>query len=173
MDTSALVSVEEYLHTSYPDGDREYVDGRIVERNMGEVDHGDAQTQIAVYLANHYPQLWVGVQIRVQVRPARCRVPDITLVLGPKPTTSIIMEPPLAVVEVISKDDRPGDLQQRIEDYLAFGIPNIWAVNPRFRQAHIHTPQAAFEVKDGILRIHEPLIEVPLSRVLRPTHLSR
>ena len=35
MNTGALVSVEEYLHTSYPDGDREYVDGRIVERNMG------------------------------------------------------------------------------------------------------------------------------------------
>lgn len=83
------------------------------------------------------------------------------------------MEPPLAVVEVISKDDRPSDLQQRIDDYLAFGIPNIWAVNPRLRQAHMHTPRGAFEVQDGILRIDAPLIEVPLSRVLRLTHLSR
>ena len=148
MDTGALVSVEEYLHTSYPDGDREYVDGRIVERNMGEVDHGD---------------------VRVQVRPTRFRVPDITLVLGSKPTTSIIMEPPLAVVEVISKDDRPSDLQERIEDYLGFGIPHISTVSPRLRQAHIHTANEAFEVKDGMLRINEPLIEVPLSRVFRPT----
>ena len=136
---------------------------------MGEVDHGDVQTQIAVYLANHYPELWVGVEIRVQVRPTRFRVPDITLVLGSKLTTSIIMEPPLAVVEVILKEDRPSDLQERIEDYLGFGIPHIWTVSPRLRQAHIHTANEAFEVKDGMLRINEPLIEAPLSRVFRPT----
>ena len=34
-----LVSVEEYLNTSYDGADREYVDGRIVERNLGEKDH--------------------------------------------------------------------------------------------------------------------------------------
>ena len=37
---TTLVSVEEYLRTSYPDGDCEYVDGEIVERNVGEIDHG-------------------------------------------------------------------------------------------------------------------------------------
>jgi hypothetical protein len=33
---SSLVRVEEYLNTSFDDGDREYVDGVIVERNSGE-----------------------------------------------------------------------------------------------------------------------------------------
>ena len=47
MDVTTLVSVEEYLRTSYPDADREYIDGRIVERNVGEVDHSDLQTAIA------------------------------------------------------------------------------------------------------------------------------
>jgi hypothetical protein len=31
-----LASVEEYLNTSYEGSDREYIDGRIVERNLGE-----------------------------------------------------------------------------------------------------------------------------------------
>ncbi len=53
METAALMSVEEYLLTSYPDGDREYVDGRIVERNVGEFDHSHWQTRIAVYLVMH------------------------------------------------------------------------------------------------------------------------
>jgi hypothetical protein len=40
MPPKALVSVEEYLHASYyPDSD--YVDGRFVERNLGELDHSD------------------------------------------------------------------------------------------------------------------------------------
>jgi len=50
-----LVSVEEYLNTSYPDGDREYVDGQIVERNVGEIDHAGLQTRIMIYPATHYP----------------------------------------------------------------------------------------------------------------------
>jgi hypothetical protein len=37
MESPTLVPVEEYLETQYQDGDREYVDGRIVERNVGEI----------------------------------------------------------------------------------------------------------------------------------------
>ena len=29
------MSVEEYLHTSFDGADREYLDGEVVERNMG------------------------------------------------------------------------------------------------------------------------------------------
>jgi hypothetical protein len=54
MGTTTLVSVEEYLRTSFPDADREYVDGRIVERNVGEVDHSDVQSSILHYLRTHY-----------------------------------------------------------------------------------------------------------------------
>jgi len=34
--TSPLVPVEEYLNTSYPDGDREYLNGLVVERKRGD-----------------------------------------------------------------------------------------------------------------------------------------
>jgi hypothetical protein len=34
-----LVSVDEYLRTSYEGPDREYVDGVIMERNSGELPH--------------------------------------------------------------------------------------------------------------------------------------
>jgi len=39
MGTTPLASVEKYLRTSFPDADREYIDGRILERNAGKVDH--------------------------------------------------------------------------------------------------------------------------------------
>jgi Uma2 family endonuclease len=54
MATSTLMSVEEYLRTSFSDADREYVDGRIVERNVGEIDHSHLQTQIAFYIQSKY-----------------------------------------------------------------------------------------------------------------------
>jgi hypothetical protein len=40
MSTKSLMSVEEYLRTSFEGCDCEYVDGEIAERNMGEFDHG-------------------------------------------------------------------------------------------------------------------------------------
>jgi len=54
MNANTLVSVEEYLRTSYSDADREYIDGRIVERNVGEVDHSDLQSAIKYSLRTQY-----------------------------------------------------------------------------------------------------------------------
>jgi len=50
------VSVEEYLRTGYrPDCD--YLDGNVVERNLGEFDHSSAQREILLYLVLNYPNL--------------------------------------------------------------------------------------------------------------------
>jgi Uma2 family endonuclease len=167
MDTSTLVPVEEYLRTSFPDGDREYVDGRVVERNLGDLPHSNVQTRICVYLAVHYPKFWSGVEVRVQVRAKRFRIPDVTLIAGNMPSTRIIQEPPFVVVEILSPDDRAGDLEDKIEDYLAFGISRVWVVNPRTRRGYIYTSDGMREAKDGILRAHDPDIEVPLAEVMK------
>jgi len=163
--TTILVPVEEYLRTSFQDGDREYVDGRIVERNVGEIGHSDLQTSIAFYLRTHYHNIWCGVEVRVQVRPTRFRVPDVTVVLGPKPAGRIIVTPPLLVVEVLSADDRAAELQEKIDDYLAFGIPCVWVVNPETRRAYIYTAEGMREAVGGVLRVSNPEIVVPLDEL--------
>jgi Uma2 family endonuclease len=49
MATGSLVSVSEYLSTGYrPDCD--YVDGAVVERNLGEYDHARLQMAVSAYL---------------------------------------------------------------------------------------------------------------------------
>jgi Uma2 family endonuclease len=167
MGTTTLVSVEEYLRTSFPDADREYIDGRIVERNVGEVDHSDLQTAIAHYLRTHYKKrVWAGVEVRVQVKKTRFRIPDVTVMLGSKPTERIIRKPPAIAVEVLSPDDRAGDLEEKIADYLAFDVPYIWVINPESHRAYVHTPQGSREVKDGVLRAETIRIEVPLAEIL-------
>jgi Uma2 family endonuclease len=166
MDATTLVSVEEYLRTSFPDADREYVDGRIVERNVGEVDHSDLQTAVAHYLRTHYKKrVWAGVEVRVQVKKNRFRIPDVTVMVGSKPADRIIRKPPAVAVEVLSPDDRAGDLEEKINDYLAFGIPYVWVINPETRRAFIHTPKGSREAKDGTLRAESAGLEVPLSEI--------
>jgi len=165
---STLVSVEQYLRASYPDGDCEYVDGEIVERNVGEIDHASMQSRILIYLATHYPKFWTAVEVRVQVKSSRFRVPDVTLVTGPQPTGRIVTVPPHLVVEVLSPDDRAAAVQEKIDDYLAFGIPYVWVANPSTGRGYVHTAEAAREAKDGVLRTADPVIELPVSAVWTP-----
>jgi Uma2 family endonuclease len=166
MDATTLVSVEEYLRTSFPDADREYVDGRVVERNVGEVDHSDVQSSILHYLRTRYKKrIWAGVEVRVQVKKTRFRIPDVTVVLGSKPAERIIRKPPVLAVEVLSPDDRAGDLEEKITEYLAFGIPYVWVINPETRRAYIHTSKGSHEAKERILRAESAGIEVPLAAI--------
>jgi hypothetical protein len=45
---SSAASVEEYRNTSYPDGGREYLDGLVVERNVGTPGHSALQKILIV-----------------------------------------------------------------------------------------------------------------------------
>ena len=85
---------------------------------------------------------------------------------GSKPTERIIRKPPVIAVEVLSPDDRAGDLEEKIADYLAFGVPYVWVINPESRRAYVHTPEGSREVKDGVLRAETAKIEVPLTEIL-------
>ncbi len=165
MAATTLIPVEEYLRTSFPDGDREYIDGRIVERNMGEVDHSDVQTNAAAYLKSHYRKLWAGVEVRVQVKASRFRVPDVTVMENGKPKSAIIKTPPFLIIEVLSPDDRAGDLEATLDDYLAFPVKYVWVINPETRRGFIHTSKGSREAKDGILRTQNPEIQVPLAEL--------
>ncbi len=144
------LSVEEYLRTSFSDADREYVDGRIVERNLGEVDHSELQTAVAHYLRTHYKkQVWAGVEVRVQVKKTRFRIPDITVVAGSKPAERIIRTPPVVAVEVLSPDDRAGDLEEKINDYLKVAArPRTAFCTPKAPASRCPYPKSSSEPRN-------------------------
>jgi Uma2 family endonuclease len=43
------MDVAEYLRTSFDGPDCEYLDDEVVERNMGEIPHGDVQGNLTVW----------------------------------------------------------------------------------------------------------------------------
>ena len=161
MATGTLISISEYLTTSYSP-DRDYVDGVVVERNRGEKDHSRLQTALAVFLGARQREwgIHVYVEQRVQVKPVRFRIPDICVVAGAEPEEQIFTTPPLVCIEILSKDDRWSQVQERIDDYLAFCVRHVWVVDPRSRKAYEFTPEGMHEVKE--LRTQEPSISIPL-----------
>ena len=160
MATSSLVSVREYLSTSYrPDCD--YVDGVVVERNLGEYDHARLQSEVLFYF--HARRKEWGIRVvpeqRVQVSPTRFRVPDVCVVLG-EPVEQIFKTPPFICIEILSKDDRLSDMQERVGDFLNFGVRYVWVIDPRTRKAWRCTMGGISEVSE--LRTEDPEIVVPL-----------
>jgi Uma2 family endonuclease len=166
MKAATLVPVEEYLRTAYrPDCD--YVDGEVIERNLGEHEHSDLQTEIAYYFRSRRKQwkLHTVVEQRVQVAPTRFRIPDVCVVPAGGPHPGIYREPPFICIEILSPEDRIGRIQQKIDDYLKFGVRYVWVINPENRRVWVHTTEGSREVKDGILRTENPGIEIDLAAI--------
>jgi Uma2 family endonuclease len=168
MPSRTLVSVDEYLHTSY-DPDCDYVDGDIVERNVGERDHSELQGEIYAYIrslkekSNVHPY----IEQRLQVSRTRFRIPDVCVVAGDRPSEQIFTKPPFIAIEILSKDDRMAQMQDRIDDYLTFGVRYVWVVNPQTQRAWSYTKDGSHEAKDGILRTEDPAIELPLREIFQ------
>jgi Uma2 family endonuclease len=164
MPTGTLVPLTEYLGQTY-DPDREYIEGVLRERNVGEIGHSDAQGRVYLFVLTGTQGFWAGVEVRVQVKRDRFRIPDVTIVRGGRPSGRIITVPPEVAVEILSSDDRAMDIQAKIDDYLAFGIPCVWTVDPETKRAWIHTPEGSHEAKDGVLRNLAGDLAVPLSAI--------
>jgi Uma2 family endonuclease len=166
MPTGTLISIEKYLATSFsPDCD--YVDGRIEERNLGEWDHASLQTAIAVFFGTRSKKWGINVVVeqRVQVSAKRFRIPDVCVVLG-NPGEQILRKPPFICIEVLSPEDRMSRVEQRIDDYLAMGVPYVWVIDPQTRKAYSATAETGLcEVKTGVLKTENPALEVPLAEL--------
>ena len=133
MATSTRLSLLQYMKTSYRP-DREFVDGELVERNVGKWEHARLQALLAVWLGSQ-EKTWsvmVATGQRVKVSALRVRIPDVMLVSrGPQP--EIIVEPPVLVVEILSPDDTYTETQSRSADYLHMGVPCVWIIDPTSR----------------------------------------
>jgi len=167
MGAATLVSVEDYLGTSYSP-DREYIDGRIVERNLGEKTHNAIQRNLILFFGNRRKEL--GVQVfpeqRVQVSPTRYRVPDVTVVKTSQIQGEIFTAPPHLCIEILSRNDTMLYMQEKIDDYLRFGVPYVWIINPRLRKGYVATKSGMVEAASGVLETSDPEIRVPVAELL-------
>ena len=163
---ATLISVEEYLATSYrPDCD--YVDGRIEERNLGERDHSGLQANITIYLGSLRKKLGISIFVeqRVQVAATRYRIPDVCVVLG-KTTEQVFRTPPFLCIEILSPEDRMSRVEQRIDDYLAMGVRYVWILDPATRKTYVAMAETGLrEVREAVLRTENPVLEMPLAEV--------
>jgi Uma2 family endonuclease len=158
-----VASIDDYLETDYSP-DREFVDGAVVERHVGERPHSRVLGNVVFSLRNCDPRLFVWPEQRVRTIPNRCRVPDVC-VTTQDPFTDVFETPPLICIEILSRRDEMSDVLEKLEEYSSAGVRNIWVVDPRRKKAFLYDGGLR-EVTSGVLvTADEPVVELPLADV--------
>lgn len=144
------MSEEEYLRTTFePDAD--FVDGVIEERPMGEFDHSTWQEALQAWFRAHHAewQLRARPELRCKVGPSRYRVPDVAVTPIGGPVEQIPVTPPVAVIEVLSPEDRLHRTVIKLGDYEGMGVRNVFLIDPE--------GPVFYRFKDGILSPARPV----------------
>jgi Uma2 family endonuclease len=165
MATSApvFVPLEEYLNTTYRP-DRDWIDGETKERNMGEQPHASVQAFFAQIFRNNAAKWNIRVlpEQRVQTSAKHYRIADVCVVCRATPMEPIVRTPPLLCIEILSRDDRMSEIQERVEDYVAMGVQAVWVVDPRRRRAYAVLPNGALEPAPTELTVAGTEIRIPV-----------
>ena len=132
MATKTLISLEEYLRTSY-EHDVDFVEGETIERGMPSFSHAAAQAQLAYLVkAGATRPVHVATELRVRIGAERIRIVDFCVFVD-KPV-DVPTQPPELVVEIVSPDDRHAVLMQRLSDFESWGVRHVWLADPQARQ---------------------------------------
>jgi len=133
---AALVSLDEYLNTSY-EPDMEFVDGVLVERNVGTPRHGRLQIIVGAYFEkyrnSHGIQAFGDTRLRVAV--GRHRLPDVLVLEPPFQEGNEITDVPVITIEIKSPSDSFDDIVDKCFEYEALGVRNILVMDPDKRRA--------------------------------------
>jgi Uma2 family endonuclease len=164
--TEELWTVREYLSTSWSP-DREYVDGRIEERNLGEKERSILQRYLTVLFAIRRAEWGVEVypELRTQIAARNFRVSDVLVVRAGESFERYLKHPPLIAIEILSPDDTLRAMQEKAAQYRGFGIENIWIIDPEPRLVYTYTSAGLEEIQVGELSVRETPIRVVLSEM--------
>ncbi|WP_245632006.1 Uma2 family endonuclease [Edaphobacter aggregans] len=88
------------------------------------------------------------------------------MVRASDPFEQIVHSVPLVCIEILSREDRMSEMQERVDDYLDMGVRVVWLIDPRRRKAYSADFKGLHEVI-GPLRVPNTLIEVPISEAFR------
>jgi Uma2 family endonuclease len=164
---SALLSLEEYLRTSYhPDCD--FVDGRIEERNLGETKHGLLQIEVGFWFRSRKIEWNIRVitELRTRVSQTRVRIPDVTVASDDAAMREQVRTtPPLIAIEILSPDDRINRVILRLEDFLRMGVKNVWLLDPIERVGYTLTVEGLRLVDGDRISVPDSPIYLDLPEV--------
>ena len=148
MSLPSIHTAEELERLNLPDKRTELVRGQLIVREPAGFQHGYVAAQLLVKLASFVYGRNLGRVLAAETgfklfsNPDTVRAPDVGFVRldripDPLPRGFAAFAPDLAV-EVLSPDDRPGEVLAKISDWLNAGTRLVWIIDPERRTARVH-----------------------------------
>jgi Uma2 family endonuclease len=136
---------------------------------LGEQEHSDLQTRLAVLLCapQNEAYLWVNTELRVQVKPTRFRIPDVCVRRSTAPSEQIVRTPPLLCIEVLSPEDTVARTRARVRDFLDMGVLQVWVVDPSTRSVMVFAGTTMVEHSGGELQLPETPVVIAIPEIFK------
>ena len=177
--TTTHLTLEQFLALPETKPYREYVDGEVIRKAMGDIPHSAIQTLLSfvftLYL-RQYPGGFAGSELRCIFGPAgreRAYVPDAVFIRAGR--LRIRRGPfraaPDLAVEILSPDDRKSRVQKKIRFYRENGVELVWLIDPAKRIVTVYdasdeTTLSEMDTLTGGTVM--PGFAVPVSEILPP-----
>lgn len=153
-ESETLITAEELAHL--PDlGPCELVNGKIVRLSPARPLHGIVELRLGAAMLAYADKSERGIVMSGEVglvtrhNPDTVRGADLVFMshgrYARRGSASFLEVPPELVVEVLSPDDRRGEVEEKLAEYLAMGVDLVWVVDPKSQ--YVLAYRSMFEVE--------------------------
>ena len=155
-----MLTAEEVERISIPGKVTELVRGRLVVRDPPGTWHGAISAKLTYLLVGFVHHQGLGLVFaqdtgfKIGSDPDTVRAPDVACVARER--VGVIRErgyaelAPDLLAEVLSPDDRPGEVLAKVADWPAAGTKIVWVVDPERREARVHLQDGSLSILGNV-----------------------
>jgi Uma2 family endonuclease len=146
---TAIRTAEQLLRNPHI-GRCELIRGELRMMSPSSARHGIVAGVVFRAIANHVDEHGLGTAFAAETGfqisrdPDTVRAPDAAFVRASRraaPARGFYRGAPDLAVEVLSPDDRPGYVREKVAEWLEAGARAVWVVDPRKRTVAVHAPR--------------------------------
>ena len=156
---SDIMTAEELERVDIPGKSTELVRGRLVVREPPGTYHGRVQSNLHILVGSYVQAHKLGdvfgqdTGFKIASNPDTVRAPDLAFVsreraslVGRRGYAALA---PDFVAEILSPDDRPGEVLTKIGEWLEAGVKLVWVLDAERFEARVHRPDGTLVLLDA------------------------
>jgi len=147
-ESRGLMTADDLLTLKLPGKSTELLRGRLLVREPPSTYHGRVQSTLNVLVGSHVRAHGLGAVFgqdtgfKIASDPDTVRAPDLAFVTRERvaliaPRGYAALAPDL-VAEILSSDDRPGEVLTKVGEWLEAGVRLVWVIDPDRKAAQVY-----------------------------------
>ena len=145
------MTLDEFLQLPETEPASEFICGEVVQKSMPSFEHSRLASLLSFLFETYFrsvPEGVVLVELRHSERDeSRAYLPDVGVLVTTRIPSDArtrkrgpVESAPDMAIEILSPDDRPGRVSEKLTFYMRTGVPLVWIIDPEARELHAHRP---------------------------------